>query len=114
MHSKKSPPQKSSNHKIWQAHLKAWDSSGFSRAEYCRQQNLSYPAFKYWEKKLISRPSSPPAFVTVPAVRVEQAMLGRKEVARLKVDLGGRYRIEVYDDFSSVTLSRLLSLLAAC
>lgn len=108
------PSLKTSKRKIWQAHLKAWGSSGLSRAEYCRQQNLSYHAFRYWGKKLLGRQGSKPAFVAVPALRVEQFSLCRNEVARLKVDLGGRYRIEVHDDFSSATLTRLLSTLEGC
>ena len=113
MHKKKSSTRNTSNNKIWQAHLKSWVSSGLSRAEYCRQQNISYHAFKYWEKKLLVKKSSTPAFVSVPAVRIEQSFLSSDESAKLRVDIRGRYRIEVYDDFSPVTLSRLISTLGA-
>lgn len=114
MHKKNPYTTKSSNSRPWRVHLRVWQKSGLSRAEYCRQQNLSYHAFKYWEKKLIGKKSSKPAFISVPALRIEQSSLGRDKIAKLKVDLGGRYRIEVHDDFSSVTLSRLISTLGSC
>jgi len=111
MDEKKSPARKASRRKLWQSHLQAWASSGLSRAEYCRRRDLSYHAFKYWEKKLLREKNPLPAFVSVPAVRLEQAALVRKGSAKLRVTLGDRYRIEVDDDFSSATLSRLISVL---
>ena len=114
MHEKKPTTPKTTNRKIWQSHLKAWGDCGLSRAEYCRQQNISYHAFKYWEKKLIDKQGSRPAFISVPALRIEQGILRRNDQAKLIVALGGRYRIEVHDDFSPITLSRLISTLGAC
>ena len=37
--------------RYWQAHIKALSESGLSRAEYCRQQKLSYHALIYWQRK---------------------------------------------------------------
>ena len=36
----------------WRVHLDAQSNSGLSRAEYCRQHDLSYHAFGYWRRKL--------------------------------------------------------------
>ena len=38
----------------WQHHLEAWRSSGVSRAQYCRDNDLSYCVFNYWHAKLIA------------------------------------------------------------
>ena len=38
--------EKHSRH-YWQRHVRAQQESGLSRAEYCRQQNLSYHALTY-------------------------------------------------------------------
>ena len=95
----------------WQAHVTALKKSGLSRAEYCRQHQLSYHAATYWLRKL-SKPVNkgttlvPVTFTPdtlknpVPAVR-----------AALKVVLPNKTAIEVSDDFSPVTLTRLLATL---
>ena len=104
-----------SNDKIWKAHMRAWKDSGMSRAKYCRQQNLSYESFKYWEKKFkLQSVTSDTPLVPVPSIALKQASENRTNYATLKVDLNSRYKIEVYDGFSPVTLSRLISALEFC
>jgi hypothetical protein len=38
------PPQ--SVNPEWENYLKAWEKSGLSKAEYCRQKNISYHALQ--------------------------------------------------------------------
>ncbi len=95
----------------WQAHVTALKKSGLSCAEYCRQNQLSYHAATYWQRKL-SRPINkettlvPVAFtpktMKIPVSAVE---------ATLKVILPDRIAIEVSDNFSQATLTRLLATL---
>ncbi len=42
----------------WQVHADRWRASGLSRAEYCRQHELSYWAMSYWYEKLVHQTSS--------------------------------------------------------
>ena len=44
----------------WQQHIDAWQQSGGSQAEYCRQHALDQSQFSYWKRKLIktSEPQS--------------------------------------------------------
>lgn len=53
----------------WREHLKRWETSGMSRAKYCRQHSLSDVSLKYWQRQFrnATRPSSPecPTFVPV-------------------------------------------------
>jgi hypothetical protein len=97
------------NNRHWRVHLKAWRESGLSGAEYCRQHDLSYYAFTYWKKKA-GRRQSPVQFAPVPALRIAEAA-GRQHTAGLKVELGPDLKIEVHDDFSPATLSRLIETL---
>ena len=49
---------------FWQKHLRAWSRSGLTQAEYCRQHQLSAPAFGWWKRQLQGKPRSrrrPPA-----------------------------------------------------
>lgn len=102
------------NSKIWQAHLKALRKSGLTRAEYCRQHNLSYHALTYWKKKADRQKKAATYFVTVPAVRINQGVTAHNHTAALKIDLGAGLKIEVHDGFTPATLSRIISTLQGC
>lgn len=98
----------SKNHpgqRFWEAHINAQAKSGMTRAEYCRQQNLSYWAFDYWKRKCREKN---PAVSFVP-VRVQQDYPPKINHSSpvLKIDTG-RFKVEVPDYFSSETLGRIL------
>jgi hypothetical protein len=101
------------NSRIWLAHLKAWQKSGLSRAEYCRQHNLSYHAFNYWKKKTDRQQKAACNFVPVPAIRIAQAA-AHNHRATLKIDLGSSLKIEVHDGFTPATLSQIVQALRGC
>lgn len=99
------------HHRRWQAHVTALAQSGLSRAEYCRQHDLSYHALTYWQRKLSRSRSNTTSLVpvtleTMPAKKAVQA--GR---ADLHIVLPGNMSIAVGDNFSTTTLSRLLTVL---
>ena len=95
----------------WQAHVKALKKSGLSRAEYCRQYNLSYHALTYWQRKLSGPGSSKSTLVPVTiGHRIEQSPV-QPDRAGLKIILPGRLSVEVGDHFSPATLTRLLATL---
>lgn len=43
-------PEPLSNY--WRRHIRRWRKTDFSRAAYCRNQNISYHRFVYWLRKL--------------------------------------------------------------
>ena len=95
----------------WQAHVKALKQSGLNRAEYCRQYNLSYHALTYWSRKLSSPSSSKSTLVPVPLIPGIRQNSVQTGSAALKIILPGSIFIEVGDNFSPVTLTRLLTTL---
>ncbi|MDX2513391.1 MAG: hypothetical protein QNK25_15195 [Desulfobacterales bacterium] len=95
----------------WQAHIDSLGESGLSRAEYCRQHNLSYHALNYWQRKL-SRPSTKKTTlvpVTLPTALMRNG--GQHNQAELQILLPGKISVSVGDNFSPVTLDRLLTVL---
>jgi len=95
----------------WQAHVNALGKIGLSRAEYCRQHNLSYHALGYWQRKL-SRPSGNTTTlvpVNLPAALMRNSK--QQNQAELQIILPGKMSVAVGDNFSPVTLGRLLSVL---
>ncbi len=102
--------RKSHNQRHWRAHIKAQKQSGLNRAEYCRQHKLSYHAMAYWFGKL-SSPSSKTTLVPVPLKNnIEQNTI-QADRAALKINLPGRVAIEIGNNFSPATLTRLLDTL---
>jgi len=96
------------NRRRWEAHLTAAAKSGLSRAEYCRQHNLSYHAMGYWHKKL-SREKSQQTFVPVKMAIIRND--SQRDKSGLRVILPGKMSIAVEDNFSPATLERLLTVL---
>ena len=99
--------------RIWEAHIQAWEKSGLTAADYCRQHNLSYDAFHYWKKKIL-RTSSPKgiSFVPVPARMIEQGQQAANAPgSALKVEVGARFKIEVHAGFCPQTLIRVIATL---
>lgn len=95
----------------WQAHVRAMKQSGLSRAEYCRQHNLSYHALNYWHRKLSGPGNSESTLVPVTIGHGMGQAFHRPAQAALRVILPGRLSVEVGDTFSPATLIRLLATL---
>ena len=110
---KRSSEGNQTNHqRHWQAHVNALGKCGLSRAEYCRQHNLSYHALGYWQKKLSSSPSSNTTTlvpVNLPAALMRNSR--QQNQAELQIILPGKMSVAVGDNFSPATLIRLLTVL---
>jgi hypothetical protein len=48
----KQPRSLTQRGRFWLKHLQRWSQSGLSQAQYCRQQQLSVPAFGWWKGQL--------------------------------------------------------------
>lgn len=98
----------SRNMRRWQAHITAQKQSGLSRAEYCRQHQLSYHAASYWYRRL-SKPTNQETTL-VPVALASSIKINSAPTARsvLKVILPNKIAVEVDDGFSPTTLTKLL------
>ena len=108
---------KEANRRYWQAHVKAWRKSGYSRAEYCRVNNLSYDALTYWQERTKSSVSGKTTnSVIVPVARIPARQLYVQTSAdpEMTVHVRDRFKIEVGENFSSSLLIRLINTLEAC
>lgn len=92
----------------WQAHITAQKQSGLSRAEYCRQHQLSYHAANYWNRKLLKPTSQETTLVPVTLASGIKINSGAMAQSILKVILPNKIAIEVDDGFSPTTLTKLL------
>jgi transposase len=100
----------SRNRRCWHAHVKALKQSSLSRAEYCRQHKLSYHAMTYWCKRISRKKESQSNLVPVPFHYLQnQQVQPIREPLRLI--LSEKMSIEIGDNFSEHTLTKLLSVL---
>lgn len=97
--------------RLWQARITAQKESGLSRAEYCRQHQLSYHAATYWNRRLSQPATQETTLVPVafsPSIKINSAPATRSV---LKVILPNKIAVEVDDSFSPTTLTKLLATL---
>ena len=97
--------------RYWQAHITGQNESGLSRAEYCRQHQLSYHAATYWNRRL-SKPASKETTL-VPVTFASSIKINSAPATRsvLRVILPNKIAVEVDDSFSPTTLTKLLATL---
>jgi hypothetical protein len=89
----------------WQGHIKFWQQSGLSQAEYCRRNSLSIKSFGYWKRK-DSRSSRGqlnffPLVLTNPVVTPCHAFFHLTLQEK-------RFTIEIKEGFSPATLKKLI------
>ena len=97
----------------WQVHVGAFQQSGLTRAEYCRQHKLSYHTLAYWQRKLSASQAADNGITLVPVpfkAIINQHSVEPAQTA-LKIILPDRIAVEVGENFSSATLIRILSVL---
>jgi len=106
----KTSPAQSGNPE-WENHLIAWEQSGLSKAEYCRQKNISYHAFNYWKKRL-RKPGAPSPITLVKleeTERVTSSFNQRSVTSQSPIRFWlNEFCIEVGSNFSAATLSQLV------
>ena len=102
--------QETSNQRHWSAHIKAFEKSGLSRAEYCRQHRLSYHAMSYWCRRSSRKKESQSNLVPVPFHYFQNQQAQPIRVP-LRLILPEGMSIEIGDNFSEHTLTKLLSVL---
>ncbi len=101
------------NRHQWLAHVEAQKKSGLNRTEYCKQYDLSYHAMTYWTNRGYSSPATKTTLVPVP-VKIDSLPYSSKSIHRaLRINLSGKISVDVGDNFSASTLTRLLNILEA-
>ncbi len=110
-----SSPTKSKNRKkqikYWQAHIKAYQRSGLSQAEYCRQNNLRSNRLRYWKKKFQNQQDSQnPSFVNLPLTITETKPSAKSE-SGVSVMLSEKITLSLSINFDESTLTKAVDIL---
>jgi hypothetical protein len=89
--------------KFWEAQIQAWQASGVSQAEYCRQNNLKMHQWWYWRKRISHLSDSDITFVPL---NLSSDKMYRSGV---NVVTPNGYRIEVDNSFDLSKLRQLVT-----
>ncbi|KJS03961.1 MAG: hypothetical protein VR73_16050 [Gammaproteobacteria bacterium BRH_c0] len=60
---------------FWLAHFVAWQRSGLSQADYCKQHGLTFSNFACWRTRNNKTPSRLMSITTLSAPRLDQVVL---------------------------------------
>lgn len=90
--------------RYWKQHIEDWRTSGLTRAGYCRQHNLSYDRFIYWNRKFRKEPN--PAFIELKFPAVPYPRIS-SPVSPLRVSVS-RFQVAVERNFDPETLRQLI------
>lgn len=91
--------------RFWQAHIQAWQNSGYSLAEYGKHHNLVYHRLIYWKNKFENERIKSINLVPVP---LQTDSSDTPLTLSLQND---RFKLEIGEGFSGTILGRLITTL---
>ena len=101
----------------WREQVAAWRRSGLSRATYCRREAVSASSLGHWVRRLAreseNRDTAPVIVAVAPQQFVSALPDARPDSVPLRLHVGGRFQVDIAEDFAAPALRRLLDVLAA-
>jgi len=95
---------------FWRAHIRAWEKSGLTQNEYCRQNKLRPNQLTYWKTKFTKEKSDQVRFVPVPVnINQVQSQLDNSD-SGLSVHIG-TLQVRINNNFNSSSLVKVVDLL---
>ena len=88
--------------KFWEDQVKAWEESGLSQAEYCREKNINKGLFSKWKIKLLKAAEN--KLVEIP-IELKNGYFKSDDIELVIKD---QYKIKVHSDFNPAALKRLI------
>ena len=93
----------------WTDQVKQWRSSSLTQKQYCSKEGISLERFGAWKRRLDREGQKQTgALIAVPSRIVSSAL---HNAGTLKLVVNERYRVEIPDAFSPVTLETVLHIL---
>jgi len=100
--------------RYWSEMLRAWQRSGLSQAEFCRQRGVNAGTFVWWKRQLQKRAGDAPKRRGRPRQFVEVRLAGTPSASMYEVVLPRGRSIRVSPQFDPETLSRLIPVVESC
>lgn len=94
-------------HEFWGAHIKDWQQSGLSQADYCRRNNLRDHQLTYWKKRILKREQK---VSFIPLVISGQQSSNQRGI---RVTTPNGFTIEIDGGIDALMLEKLIAGVAA-
>lgn len=89
--------------KFWENHIQAWQQSGLTQVEYCRQNNLKDHRWWYWRKRILQPAEPDVTFVPI------SFSSSKTSSSAISVVTPNGYRIEIDNRFDFSKLRQLIT-----
>ena len=104
---------KSEKEKFWEAHIAAWGGSELSQVSYCREQQISCYAFRYWRSRFNRRLKSSETGQNH-FVKISPPVQSSRNQPIIQMVLPNGVRIGIDAAASAQMLREVLSVVSSC
>ncbi len=94
---------------FWAGHHRSWKESGLSKMDYFKKYSLSKDAGYYWFKKLEGKDRSQGGAIVPTNFTIIKTEASSYQP--LKLNISGRFQVEIGSDFQARTLVKLIKTL---
>ncbi len=102
--------QRKVNQEVWMEHVRAYEASGLSRLDFCRQHQLSVSMLRYYHKQLLCK-KAPPAVLSN---RFVEVTLPSSSGNHFLLHLPNGIKVEVPIRCEEKSLRNLIEVLRSC
>ena len=90
----------------WKQHIDAWQETGLTQVEYCRQHNLKHHQLVYWKKRFLKTEAD----VSFVPIKLEDLLdiPAPSESASLSLVVNNHFKIEIRPGFDVQLLRQLI------
>jgi hypothetical protein len=90
----------------WKQHIDAWQKTGLTQVEYCRQHNLKHHQLVYWKKRFLKTETD----VSFVPIKLEDLLdiPASPENASLSLVVNNHFKIEIRPGFDVQLLRQLI------
>ena len=101
----------SSKKDFWFHHIEECTKSGLSQVEYCQDHNIALSTFGYWKRKLNQSDKAKTVFYPIAISPDPSRDDSEKNTVLILHLMNRRFSLEIENDFSTSTLSRVVATL---
>jgi hypothetical protein len=94
--------------RLWENHIKQWETSGQSRRAYCKKHGLIVNRFYDWKRRITA--ADKPHVSYLPVVLTDSP---ENKHLSVRINTPNEFTIEVEDKDGSMEISQLVSMVAA-
>lgn len=101
--------KKQNKKELWKARIKAWETSGLSKSDFCKEQHIPHSSFWKWYKRLSEKFKKEARDISFVPIKIKKEKI--ESNSPLLILLNGNIKIAIPNDVDMSTLKILLEVL---